>query len=84
MSETETMEDYMNRIARAHGGDLDAAIAGVQQNFINAGPEQRAQWLEGWHQSLSLEYRPSRQHAEYLTLHRSLRDIDSVLKRAGR
>jgi ribosome modulation factor len=84
MSDTETMADYMDRIARQHDGDSDAAFEGVKADFLTAGPQQRAQWLEGWRSSMAEEYRATKQHAEYLTMQRELESIHTALKKAGR
>jgi hypothetical protein len=84
MSDVEPMGAYLERIAAEHGGDVEAAFDSVKRDFINAPPQLRATWLHGWKQAMDLEYRPSREHAEFIAKKRELDTIHSTLKKAGR
>ena len=84
MADIEPMSAYLERIAAEHGGDVDEAFESVKADFIAAPSQQRAAWLHGWHQAMSLEDRPSREHAEFISMKRELDDLHAILKQAGR
>ena len=80
----ESMEEYRDRVVRYHNADFEDAFRNLKNDFVKAAPHQRIGWLQGWDNALSQEYRPSRDHAEWLAKRRELGDLHEVLKRAGR
>jgi hypothetical protein len=80
----ETMEEYRDRITRYYNSDFEQAFVGVKNNFLNASPEQRIQWMRGWDKALSQESRITKDHAEWISKRRELDDLHNLLKKAGR
>jgi hypothetical protein len=75
----ETLDEFLTDITNYHGG-WDA----YKEKFFGYAPNSRIIELSAYDQLLENEHKVTREHAEWITKGRELRDIHNLLLRAGK